>query len=64
VQALLLAGSIAHGFAGPKSDLDLLIVVPDAAYETCLREGRTQYASAEGCGWEGGYGGPTAHPPG
>jgi predicted nucleotidyltransferase len=52
-QALLLAGSIAHGFAGPKSDLDLLIVVRDAAYEARLREGRTQYASVEGCDWEG-----------
>ena len=55
VQALLLAGSIAHGFASPKSDVDVLIVVSDPAHEARLREGRMQYASAEGCEWEGGY---------
>jgi predicted nucleotidyltransferase len=55
VQALLLAGSIAHGFARPESDLDLMIVVPDAVHEARLREGRLQVASAEGCEWEGGY---------
>jgi len=55
VQALLLAGSIAHGFASPESDLDVLIVVPDPEHEARLREGRMQYASADGCDWEGGY---------
>jgi predicted nucleotidyltransferase len=55
VEALLLAGSVAHGFARPQSDLDLLIVVPDAVHEVRLREGRLQLASAEGCEWEGGY---------
>jgi hypothetical protein len=54
-EALLLAGSIAHGFAGPHSDVDLLVVVPDDAYAVRLREGRLQAASAEACDWEGGY---------
>jgi hypothetical protein len=29
VLALLLGGSLAHGFAGPDSDLDVMIVVSD-----------------------------------
>jgi hypothetical protein len=55
VQALLLAGSIAHGLESPSSDVDLLIVVSDRDYQVRLREGRLQYASAEGCDWPGGY---------
>jgi predicted nucleotidyltransferase len=55
VQALLLGGSIAHGFEGPESDVDLLIVVADADYERRLREGALQFATAEGCDWPGGY---------
>jgi hypothetical protein len=55
VEALLLAGSIAHGFASPRSDVDLLVVVSDAAWEARLREGRLQFASGEACDWEGGY---------
>lgn len=55
VRALLLGGSIAHGFARPDSDVDLLIVVSDADHEARRREGRTQFATAEGCDWPGGY---------
>jgi hypothetical protein len=55
VQALLLGGSIAHGFERPESDVDLLIVVSDADCEARLREGRTQFVTAEGCEWPGGY---------
>jgi hypothetical protein len=55
VQALLLGGSLAHGFERPESDVDLLIVVSDAEHEARLREGRVQYLSAEGCDWPGGY---------
>jgi predicted nucleotidyltransferase len=55
VQALLLGGSIAHGFEGPGSDVDLLIVVSDADHAARLREGRVQFATTEGCDWPGGY---------
>jgi hypothetical protein len=55
VQALLLAGSIAHGFASEASDVDLAIVVSDADFDARLRDGRLQYWSAEGCEWAGGY---------
>jgi hypothetical protein len=55
VQALLLGGSIAHGFESPGSDIDLLIVVSDADHAARLAEGRVQFWTAEGCDWPGGY---------
>ncbi len=55
VEALLLGGSIAHGFERPESDIDLLIVVSDADWEARKREGRMQFSTAEGCDWPGGY---------
>jgi hypothetical protein len=55
ILALLLGGSLAHGFARPDSDVDLLIVVSDEAHEARLRSGALQFASAEDCEWPGGY---------
>ena len=55
VQALLLGGSIAHGFESPESDVDLLIVVSDRDYEARLQSGALQFWTAEGCDWQGGY---------
>jgi Nucleotidyltransferase domain len=55
VLALLLGGSIAHGFASEGSDVDLLIVVSDADHAARIREGRLQFLTADGCDWPGGY---------
>ena len=55
VQALLLGGSIAHGFERPDSDVDLLIVVSDADHAAREREGRMHWWTNEGCDWSGGY---------
>lgn len=55
LQALLLGGSIAHGFESPESDVDLLIVVSDADYEERRRSGALQFWTADGCEWPGGY---------
>lgn len=55
VKALLLGGSIAHGFASPASDIDVMLVVADEDYEERLREGRLQYFDSEVCTYEGGY---------
>jgi predicted nucleotidyltransferase len=41
--AVYLAGSIAHGFERPDSDVDLIIVVDDAAYAERAREHRVQF---------------------
>jgi hypothetical protein len=55
IRALLLGGSIAHGFAHEGSDVDLLFVVSDEAWDARVREGRLQWATNEACDWEGGY---------
>ncbi|HSQ02538.1 MAG TPA: nucleotidyltransferase domain-containing protein [Burkholderiales bacterium] len=55
VQALILGGSIAHGFASPSSDIDLMIIVSDGEYEERLRDGRLQYFDNQLCTYEGGY---------
>ena len=55
VRALILGGSIAHGFAAPASDIDVMLVVADADYEERLRDGRMQYYDSEVCTYEGGY---------
>lgn len=55
VEALLLGGSIAHGFASPSSDIDLMIIVSDGEYEARLKEGRLQFFDNELCTYDGGY---------
>jgi hypothetical protein len=55
VRALLLGGSIAHGFERADSDVDLLIVVSDEEHDVRRREGRLRFATSEGCDWPGGY---------
>jgi hypothetical protein len=55
VEALLLGGSIAHGFESPESDVDLLIVVSDRDYGARREAGALQFWTAEGCEWPGGY---------
>jgi len=55
VQALLLGGSVAHGFEGPASDIDVMIVVPDEAYEARRKEGRIHFFSTDLCTYERGY---------
>lgn len=55
VEALIFAGSVAHGFAAPSSDIDLMIVVPDDDYRKRMNEGRDLYIDKEFCDYEGGY---------
>jgi hypothetical protein len=55
VEALILGGSIAHGFASPNSDIDLMIVVSDGEYEDRLRDGRLQFFDNQLCTYDGGY---------
>ena len=38
IQALIIAGSVAHGFANEDSDVDIMIVVSHEEYERRLRE--------------------------
>ena len=55
VLALLLGGSIAHGFESPTSDVDLMILVSDADHRKRLEENRVHFFSLDLCTYEGGY---------
>lgn len=55
VEALLLGGSIAHGFAVAASDVDIMILISDARYEERLREGCLGFYSKELCTYPEGY---------
>ena len=55
VLALVLGGSLAHGFGGPTSDVDVLIVVSDAERAARVAEGRMHFFDRALCTYEGGY---------
>lgn len=55
VIGLLLAGSLAHGFATETSDVDVMIVVSDAEHRERLQNGTTCFFSRELCTYDGGY---------
>jgi predicted nucleotidyltransferase len=53
--AILLVGSIAHGFEKPNSDVDLILVVDDDEYATRRRERKLTFSLWDICSYEGGY---------
>lgn len=53
VLALVLSGSIAHGFAKPDSDIDVAIVVEPEEYRRRQREERLHYVNSALCTYEG-----------
>src|SRR5271157_1008792 len=55
VEALLLGGSLAHGFSRPESDVNLLIVISDQRYAERSRLGQLYFYSTELCTYPGGY---------
>jgi predicted nucleotidyltransferase len=55
VQALLLSGSIAHGFQGPTSDIDIMIFVSEQDYRQRFDAGRLHFFNTDLCTYEGGY---------
>ncbi|KAK1760245.1 nucleotidyltransferase domain-containing protein [Echria macrotheca] len=57
VQALVLTGSIAHGFETPTSDVDVLIILSDTDYQRHVSAGNlTAVLRDDGlCTYEGGY---------
>ncbi|MDY7105042.1 MAG: nucleotidyltransferase domain-containing protein [Actinomycetota bacterium] len=54
-RALVLGGSIAHGFASPSSDIDVTIVVDTEEYERRRRDGVLHLTDFSICTYEGGY---------
>jgi predicted nucleotidyltransferase len=55
VLALLLGGSIAHGFETPSSDIDILLLVSDEDHKKRTEETRLHFFNMELCTYEGGY---------
>lgn len=53
VLALLLTGSIAHGFARPDSDIDVAIVIGPDEYRRRRHEERLHYVNSALCTYEG-----------
>ncbi len=55
VIALVLGGSLAHGFGSPASDVDVLVVVSDGEHAARTAGGRTTFFDRDLCGYQGGY---------
>lgn len=55
VLALIIAGSIAHGFATEDSDVDIMLVVSLEEYERRYNDNELLYWEQESCTYEGGY---------
>ena len=49
LEALLLGGSVAHGFARTDSDVDVMFVVAEESYTERSRRGKLVYSSSELC---------------
>ena len=55
VLALLLSGSIAHGFQSPTSDVDIMIFVSEEEYQRRFQTGQLHFFNTDLCTYEGGY---------
>ena len=55
VEALVLGGSLAHGYASPVSDIDIMIIITDQHYAKRLSEGNLQFFDRELCTYPEGY---------
>ncbi|HLO14216.1 MAG TPA: nucleotidyltransferase domain-containing protein [Anaerolineales bacterium] len=55
VLALLLSGSIAHGFQSPNSDVDIMIFLSEGAYQQRFQAGQLTFFTRDLCTYEGGY---------
>ena len=55
VLALLLSGSIAHGFQSATSDVDVMIFITEENYQKRFQAGQLTFFNADLCTYEGGY---------
>jgi hypothetical protein len=55
VLALVIVGSIAHGFAAADADVDIMIVVSEEEYQRRCKENRFLYWERESSTYENGY---------
>ena len=55
ILAILLGGFIAHGFATPSADIDLIIVVEEAEYQKRKSQRKLAFSLWDLCDYPGGY---------
>ncbi|MFE5318220.1 nucleotidyltransferase domain-containing protein [Paenibacillus sp. NPDC056579] len=55
ILAVIVGGSVAHGFAKEDSDIDLMLVVSDERYYALLESGDIHYHETESTPYDGGY---------
>lgn len=55
ILAVIVGGSVAHGFAKEDSDIDLMLVVSDEGYRLLLESGDIHYHETESTPYDGGY---------
>jgi hypothetical protein len=55
VLAVLLSGSIAHGFETARSDVDLMIFIPEESHREHVRRAQVTFFNRELATYEGGY---------
>ncbi len=55
VLAVLLSGSVAHGFAKENSDVDLMIILSDEDYKAYVKRGEMNYWNTDICDYTDGY---------
>jgi hypothetical protein len=54
-RALVLGGSLAHGYAQHDSDIDVIIVIAPETMAARQREGKLHWVDRTVCDWDGGY---------
>lgn len=55
ISALIVGGSIAHGFAKETSDVDIMLLISDEEYEKRRKTGDMHYFDTSAVTYEGGY---------
>lgn len=55
ILAVILGGSVAHGFASESSDIDLMLVLSESDYQQALAQGDLHYFDGESAGYPDGY---------
>ncbi len=55
ILAVILAGSIAHGFEREDSDIDVMLIISEENYKKRFTAGDINYYNQELCDFDGGY---------
>lgn len=55
ILAILLGGSLAHGFAKPESDVDIMLIVEESEYQRRKADNKLAFSLWDICTYPGGY---------